>query len=142
MKSLCATIVCFRLGTIVAVAGGTATIEGSWTATGGSDDGKKIPPGALDKLMMVFVFQNDDHYTVSIMGKEVEKGTYTINPKMKPIGIYLRVLEGKDKGKLPTGIFEVENDVLTMAFVPGSKARPKTFDPAAGVEVRVLKRNK
>ena len=66
MKILFATIVCFSLSALVAVAGGDSTtkIEGSWTATGGSDEGKKLPPEALDKLIMVVVFK-DGNYTVS-----------------------------------------------------------------------------
>ena len=143
MKILFATIVCFSLGALVAVAGGDSTtkIEGSWSATAGSDDGKKIPPEAIDKLMMVVVFK-DGNYTVSIMGKEVEKGTYKMNATKKPATIDMNVQEGKDKNKTQIGIFKVDADQLTMAVVIGSKNRPKTFDPAVGVEVRELKRNK
>ena len=145
MKTLFATIACFSLCALVAVAEGgdktAAKIDGSWTATGGSDAGKQIPPGALDKLMMVVVFK-DGNYTVSIMGKEVEKGTYKINAKKKPSTIDMSVQEGKDKGKTQIGIFKIDADQLTMAVVIGSKDRPKTFDPAPDAEVRVLKRNK
>ena len=76
------------------------------------------------------------------MGKEVEKGTYKINAKKNPATIDMSVMEGKDKGKSQIGIFKIEADQLTMAVVIGSKDRPKSFDPAADVEVRILKRNK
>ena len=57
MKILFANIVCFSLSALVAAPEDAAKIDGGWTATGGSDAGKQIPPGTLDKLKLVVVFK-------------------------------------------------------------------------------------
>jgi uncharacterized protein (TIGR03067 family) len=145
MKKLFACVVCFSLSALIAIAGGTektAKLEGSWTATGGVMEGKKLPEEVVTKLNLTVVIK-DGKYNVSVMGKEIENGSYKIDAKAKPATIDLKIAKGKDEGKTQLGIFLLEGDKLTVAIASAdSKERPKSFEGAEGVEVTMLKRNK
>jgi uncharacterized protein (TIGR03067 family) len=145
MKKLFACVAVFSLSALIAAAGGTektAKLEGTWSATGGVMEGKKVPEEVITKLNLTVAIK-DGKYNVSVMGKEIENGTYKIDAKAKPSTIDLKVVKGKDEGKTQLGIFLLEGDKLTVAIAAAdSKERPKSFEGAEGVEVTMLKRNK
>jgi len=145
MKKLFAGVVCFSLSALMAVAGDAGKapkVEGVWNVTGGSSDGKKIPQEVVDKLMLVVTFK-DGKYTASVMGKQIEAGTYTIEAKKKAVNIDVTITEGNDKDKMQLGILKVEADVVTIAFAKaGAKERPKNFDGGEGIDISILKKSK
>ncbi|MSQ94734.1 MAG: TIGR03067 domain-containing protein [Gemmataceae bacterium] len=145
MQRLFASIVCFSLCAVMATAGagkGGLKIEGSWTATGGSFGGKKVPDEIIAKVMLAISFK-DGKYTASTMGKEDEAGTYTIDAKKKPAQIDLLPTSGKDKEKPQLGLIKIDGDLMTFAAAKnGDKDRPKDFEGGTGISVIVLKRGK
>jgi|ERR1019366_1277072 uncharacterized protein (TIGR03067 family) len=146
MRNLIASFLLFSLFTVFAVAGGekkaAPKIEGTWSATGGSSEGKKVPDDLIAKAMFVGVFK-DGKYKVSVMGKDLETGTYKVDVSKKPATIDLTAADGKDEGKTQLGIFIIEGDKLTIAVGKAdSKDRPKSFEGGDGVEVMLMTRNK
>jgi uncharacterized protein (TIGR03067 family) len=146
MKKRSAIVVSLALAAfVVTAAGGQQTVdklEGTWTATGGISDGKKVPEDLVAKLNLIAVFK-DGKYTITIQGKQLEAGTYKIDGSKKPATIDMAVQEGKDKGKSQIGIYKLEGDNLTLVLAnAGIKERPKSFDGAPQVEVSVFKRKK
>jgi uncharacterized protein (TIGR03067 family) len=146
MQKLVTAIVCFSLCAVMAAGEGRkdkeVKIEGKWAATGGSHNGKKIPGEAFEKLMAVIAFK-DGKYSSTIMGKEDEAGTYTMDAKKDPVQVDFKITEGKDKGKTQLGILKIDGDTMTVAnAMPGAKDRPKNFDGGEGVAVLTLKRQK
>jgi uncharacterized protein (TIGR03067 family) len=131
------------MSALVAAAGGEKTkLDGTWTATGGSSDGKKLPAEIVEKLTLVLTLK-DNTYVVTIMGKEIESGTWKLDEKAKPKALDLTIVKGKDEGKKQLGILKLEGDVMTVAFgKAGGDARPKNFDGGDGIEVTILKRGK
>ena len=143
MLRLLCCMLCLGLSAIVAVAGGEKSkLDGVWTATGGSSDGKKLTDDVVAKVMLVVTLK-DNTYKVTVMGKQVEAGTWKLDTKPKPAALDLTILEGEEKGKKQLGVMKVEGEVMTVAFAKaGSDARPKNFDGGEGIEVTIMKRNK
>ena len=144
MKKLFACIVCFSASAMFVTAGGAGKalkIEGAWTATGGSSDGKKLTADVIEKLNLVVTIK-EGKYTVSVMGNKVEAGTYKLDAK-KPAHIDLTVTEGDDKGKIQLGLMKVDGDVMTGAFAKADKKdRPKDFEGGEGIDLTIMKRGK
>ncbi|HYV37139.1 MAG TPA: hypothetical protein VE988_15640 [Gemmataceae bacterium] len=84
---------------------------------------------------------NPTNYAMFTQGKQIAKGSYTINNKIEPNTIDLTILEDNDKGKIQHGILKIDVNQLTMAVIIACKDRPKTFDPVANVAIRELKQN-
>ena len=146
MKKLLASIICFSLSALIVVAGGdaktTPKVEGSWTAISAISKGKKLPDEVITKVMLVVTFK-EGKYGVTIMGKEIEAGTYKVDAKKKPAEIDMTITEGQDKGKMQLAIFKIEADTATFAIgKAGSTDRPKNFEGGEDIEITVLKRNK
>lgn len=146
MRKLLACVVCFGLAAMIATAGGAGKgdlkVEGVWTATAGISDGKKIPDDDVAKIMLVVTIKTGK-YSVSVMGNEVEAGSYKVDGKQKPAHLDLTISKGKDEGKKQLGLLKVDGDVMTVAMaVAGAKDRPKNFEGGEGIEVTVMKRGK
>ena len=144
MKKVLANVVCFGLVALAGVAAGgekSAKIEGTWIATAGVSDGKKIPDEVVAKIMLTVTVKNGK-YSVAVEGKEVESGTYKADASKKPATLDLTIVKGKDEGKTQLGIFKLDGDNLTVAVGNAGKDRPKDFDGGADIEVTVLKRKK
>ena len=142
MKKWFAAAVVFCLVALVAAQAGekTAKVEGTWIGVSGISDGKKLPDGLLDKIMLTVVFK-EGKYSVLAEGKEVETGSYKTDASKKTLD--LTISKGKDEGKTQLGIYKLDGDSLSVAFgAAGSKNRPKNFDGGPDIEVTVMKRKK
>jgi uncharacterized protein (TIGR03067 family) len=146
MNKALVCVLVFSLSAVMHVSGGDKKndlkIDGSWTATGGIADGKKLPAELFEKDVQVVVFK-DGKYTETFMGKETEAGTYKIDTTKNPHTIDFDVTEGKAKGKVQLGLIKIDGDVMTIALADhGSKDRPKDFEGTGDNGVIILKRNK
>jgi uncharacterized protein (TIGR03067 family) len=145
MKTMFAGVVCFSLIALVGAAAGgdktAAKLEGTWLATGGSNDGKTIPAKELDKIMLTIVIK-DGKYSINVQGKEVEAGSYKADPAKKPPTLDISVESGKDKGDKQLGIYKLDDDNLIVAVANPGKDRPKNLEGGPDVNVTILKRKK
>jgi uncharacterized protein (TIGR03067 family) len=72
-------------------------------------------------------------------GPEGEKGTFKLDPKAKPAAIDLTIAEGRGKGKVQPGIYDLDGDTLKICLGDeGSKDRPTKFASAKGEAELVL----
>jgi uncharacterized protein (TIGR03067 family) len=118
-----------------------AKIEGTWMATGGVSGNTKITEEQAAQLKMLVMFK-EGKYSVTVLGKEVEAGTYKLDATKNPPTIDLAVTEGKDKGKTQLGLVKMEGEKMTIALGGAGKERPKTLEAGEGVEITYLKRSK
>jgi uncharacterized protein (TIGR03067 family) len=143
MQKVSAIIVFLVIAAMIGVAAGgektAAKIEGTWIYTTWA--GKKLTDEDSAKLSLVKVFK-DGKYTVSVEGKTVESGTYTVDESKKPATIDLARGYGEERKTL-VGIYKIEGDTLTMVRgVISSKDRPKSFDDEGKGLIDVFKRRK
>jgi uncharacterized protein (TIGR03067 family) len=144
MKKPLACLAVFGLSALLNAAAGEKTppkIEGTWTATGGIKNGKKLPPEHFKEVTSVLVYR-DGKYNEVVMGEDTEAGTYKIDATKNPPTIDFSVTAGKQKGKTQVGLFKIDGDILTLALGKyGTADRPKNLDGTDSY-VLILKRNK
>jgi uncharacterized protein (TIGR03067 family) len=119
-----------------------AKLEGTWSVTALTNDGKK---GKDEDIRKIRVILKGDNYTAKVGDMVVEGGTWTIDPTRKPKSIDATATSGDDKGKKSLGIYELDGDTLKMCFGPAGKdERPKEFESKEGskYEMGVYKRDK
>jgi uncharacterized protein (TIGR03067 family) len=119
-----------------------ARLEGTWSVTALTNDGKK---GTDEDVRKIRVILKGNAYTAKVGDMVIEEGTWTIDPTQKPKTIDATATSGDDKGKKSLGIYELDGDSLKMCFGPAGKdVRPKEFESKEGskYELGVYKREK
>src|SRR5262249_18555987 len=109
-------------------------LQGTWRPVSSEAEGKDQTEEAK-KHTLTF---EGDNFTVK-EGDEVRiKGTFKIDPTMKPKTIDMTVTEGRrdeDKGKELHGIYEMDKESLKWCTSePGGKDRPKEFATKEGTK--------
>ena len=74
----------------------------------------------------------DGAWAVLADGKEVMKGTSTINPMNRPKTVDFVPTEGAGAGQTNLGIYEIEGDAQKVCFAPPGKDRPTEFASKPG----------
>lgn len=108
-------------------------IQGNWRVIGLEINGNKAKEEDARKLMVI----NGDDGTWKLMseGKEVCRGTSTIDPTTKPKQLDFTITEGSGAGNQYHAIYELSEKKRKMCFVSRSKERPTDFFSATGSEV-------
>jgi uncharacterized protein (TIGR03067 family) len=86
----------------------------------------------------------DGTWAVRTDGKEVWKGTSTIDPTKRPKAIDFVRAEGANAGQTFLGIYEIAGDSRKLCFAPPGKGRPTEFasKPGSGHVLVVFRREK
>ena len=148
MKRLFASIVCLGLAALVGVAmageKGTAKLEGTWIATGGNSDGKKLPDDFVAKIMLTVVIK-DNTIIMKADDKVAVDGTVQIKPNVKPKQFDITHNIGEVKGKVDMSVYVLDGDTLKIAGYTGQTSltkRPTEFPKEGdkGIDFFTLKR--
>jgi uncharacterized protein (TIGR03067 family) len=103
-------------------------------------DGKPAPPDATKGASLIF---EGNRYALK-GGQEEFRGTFTLDPAMKPKAIDTTFVEedGKERGKA-LGIYKLEGNRLTICWRQGGRERPTEFrtDPGSGLRMIVVQRD-
>lgn len=107
-------------------------LEGTWRIVGLEINGNKAMDEDARKLTVV----NGPGETWSLLseGKEVAKGTNSLNPTTKPKTIDFTITEGGGKGNVHLGIYELGEKSRKLCFAPVGKDRPSEFKSTAANE--------
>ncbi len=119
----------------------TDKFTGTWSIVSLEVDGKKESDDQLKSMKVVF---EPGKYTFTKDGNTVETGTYKLDPSQKPKAIESTPADGKDKGKIFLGIYELDGDNNKVCFgIPGTD-RPTDFTTKKDSNriLYVLKRDK
>ena len=107
-------------------------IEGTWRIVALEVNGNKA--GEEDARKLSVVNGSDGTWRLLSEGKEISKGTSTIDPTKKPKCLDFTTTEGEEKGKPYLGIYELGEKTRKMCFAPPGKERPTEFITTAGSE--------
>lgn len=107
-------------------------IEGTWRVVALEVDGNKATEEDAKKLTVVN--GSDGTWNLLSEGKEVSKGTSTIDPTKKPKTLDFTITEGDGKDNLHLGIYELGEKTRRMCFAPPGKERPTEFTTTPGSE--------
>lgn len=115
---------------------------GTWRVVSLEVNGNKAPDEDAKKI--VVVNQEDGSWSIQVDGKEIAKGTSTIDPAKKPKTIDLTTTEGQDAGKTALGIYELDKDSRKVCYAQPGKDRPTELasKEGSGHVLVTLKREK
>ena len=106
--------------------------EGTWRVVALEVNGNKAMEEDAKKLTVVN--GSDGTWSLHSEGKEISKGTSTIDPTKKPKSIDFTPTEGEGKGKLHLGIYELGEKTRKLCFAAPGKDRPAEFASMPGSE--------
>lgn len=107
-------------------------IEGTWRVVALEVNGNKAMEEDAKKLTVVN--GSDGTWSLLSEGKEISKGTSTIDPTKKPKTIAFSPTEGEGKGNQYLGIYELGEKTRRMCFAPPGQERPTAFSSTPGSE--------
>jgi uncharacterized protein (TIGR03067 family) len=102
---------------------------GTWRVTSIEANGEVSPQD--DRVILV---ENaaDGTWTLTVDGREVNRGTSSIDPFAMPKEIDLEITAGDGSGGILKGIYEVGEKDRRLCFRGGNEWRPREFSGAAG----------
>jgi uncharacterized protein (TIGR03067 family) len=105
-------------------------LDGTWLPMSGEAGGEKFPEEALKMITLVI---KDGKYTVTV-GKEIDKGTVTLDTSKKPKAMDIVGTEGPNKDKTILAIYELSGETLKVCYALDGKERPKEFKSKEGAK--------
>lgn len=107
-------------------------LVGSWTCASATIDGKPLAEEAAKALKLTLTA---DRYKTERGEQVLFDSSYSIDAAKNPKTIDMVGTEGELKGKPALGIYKLEGDTLTMAYVLPGKERPTAFESAPNSSV-------
>jgi len=108
-------------------------LQGTWTITRFVLEGRE-DAGSGQTLVV-----SAERYALRNNSKDLETGTFRIDPAKSPRTFDFTPQDGPDRGKTTPGIYELKGDALRVARNLDGKTRPADFG-GKGVVVYVCKR--
>ena len=103
-------------------------LDGTWLPVAMEFAGQPFPEEARKGIVLEIA---GSEYIVTL-GKEVDKGTVTVDAAVTPMAIDIVGVVGPNKGKTILGIVEVEKDTLRVCYDFSGKERPTEFTTVEG----------
>ena len=110
-------------------------LQGTWACASAVIDGKPLAEEAAKALKLTLTA---DRYKTERGDQVLFDSTYTIDAAKNPKTIDMVGTEGELKGKPALGIYTLDGDMLSMAYVMPGKDRPTTFESKAGSGIYVI----
>jgi uncharacterized protein (TIGR03067 family) len=116
-------------------------LEDSWIIVSGQAQGKEVPAKEFQDGEVIFA---DGKMTAKKGGKTFNVFTYKLNVKTKPASIDFAGIDGAEKGKKQSAIYEITGQEMKLCISVDGKDRPTTFWTEEGRDwlLLVLKRKK
>jgi len=108
-------------------------IHGTWRAVALEINGTKAKDEDAEKLLVVN--GSDGTWTLLSAGKEISKGTSTIDPTRNPKTIDFTPTEGAGQGNQYLGIYELGKRNRRLCFAAKEKGRPAEFVSSPAGEI-------
>jgi uncharacterized protein (TIGR03067 family) len=110
-------------------------LAGTWRVVALEINGEKSADEETKKLTVVN--GDDGAWSLLAEGKEISRGTSTLDPTKKPKTIDFTPTAGEGKGQQYVGVYELGEATRKLCFVSSGKDRPSEFSSKSGSE-RIL----
>ncbi len=119
---------------------GRAKYVGTWRVIALEVNGAKAPD--KDCRMITVVNEADGRWTIQVEGKRVSCGTGQIDPTKQPKTIDFIPSEGRTRGQVYLGIYELGDNTRKLCYADPGKVRPTGFWslPGSGYVLVTLER--
>jgi len=107
-------------------------IAGTWTVVELVVQGNKAKEEDARRLTVENA--KDGTWKLFVAGKEICRGTSTIDPVKKPKTLDFTITEGENPGDKFVAIYELGDIKRKMCFAPSSQKRPAAFESPTGSE--------
>ena len=107
-------------------------IVGTWRIVSLVINGNQASDADAKKLSVVN--GSDNTWRLYSDGKEVAKGTNSLDPTKEPKTIDFTIIEGGGTGNVHLGIYELGEKTRRLCFAPPGKPRPTEFSSVRGSE--------
>jgi uncharacterized protein (TIGR03067 family) len=104
--------------------------QGTWRVVAIEYDGKKLPDKGARKITVKN--HADGTWIIFVDGKEVGKGTSTIDPIQTPKTIDFLPSKGANYAKTSCGIYEINGQTRKLSFASPGEKRPTAFATKPG----------
>jgi len=104
--------------------------EGTWRVAALDVNG--VQASKADARKFTVTNGADGAWALQADGKEVMKGTSTIDPMNRPKTVAFVPADGANAGRTNLGIYEIEGDAHKVCFAPPGKDRPTEFASEPG----------
>ena len=100
-------------------------LQGTWQVTALTINGNKAKDEDAKKFKVVN--GDDGVWSIRSEGKEISKGTSTLDPTKKPKTIDFTPTKGGGTGDKFQGIYQLKKNSRKLCFAPAGKDRPTKF---------------
>lgn len=130
MKSLVfANLVILGLTSTRAADEGALSLRGEWVCVSATVDGRALGEKTVAALRLTLTAHR---YKSEKNSEVLFDSTYTTDDSKVPREINMSGTEGSLAGKEARGIYQLENELLTICYTMPDKARPTTFESTEG----------
>jgi uncharacterized protein (TIGR03067 family) len=109
-------------------------VQGSWQPVKAELAGQPMS----DAVLKIISLKLDDGKYEVFVGKEPDRGTYTLDSTTEPKGMTITGTEGPNKGKTFLAIFELKEDSLRVCYDLSGTKRPTEFKTSAGTQLYLV----
>jgi uncharacterized protein (TIGR03067 family) len=141
LRAVVVGVVALASGFVAVAADDNQALVGTWAVVAVEKDGKEMPAEQLKGL--VVRFDSSGKASGHKGDKVIFEATFKVDATKQPKTIdATQTSDGKDKGKVTLGIYEINGDTLRTCISETGKDRPTDFSAKAGSGqiVRVYKR--
>jgi uncharacterized protein (TIGR03067 family) len=104
-------------------------VQGVWTFESQVVDGKERSATELKPMTITY---EGERWTLKRGDEVFSAGTQKVDPTKSPRTVDVTITEGKRKGEVLLGIYELDGDALKTCLAPQAKGRPTAFASEAG----------
>lgn len=115
------------------ISGDLKKLQGTWQVTKGVIAGREASRDNAEDSRLIF----GGNTMTFESSRESNRATVSVDGSKKPATLDAEVLDGDEKGKKRLAIYELDGDVLKMAWSRGDK-RPEKLESSTGSDVIYL----
>lgn len=104
-------------------------LQGTWKTVLMVIDGREVPREEIEFRQVVIT---GNQYVVSDGNTTIQRGSFRLDPSVRPRRIDTTPADGPNQGKVDRGIYELDGGTLRLCHAPPDRDRPAEFSAPKG----------